>query len=128
MNDNKTNPTTTTNGNGDPRLWPIATVMATGIFATTFVQTQTLGYLPFNHLLKHMGLDSDKAATLFSLAMLPSTSKVVACLMVNGVPLFGSRRRSYLILSALPALGRWLLMGVSPGNRSEERRGGEECR
>ena len=116
MNDNKTNPTTTTNGNGDPRLWPIATVMATGIFATTFVQTQTLGYLPFNHLLKHMGLDSDKAATFFSLAMLPWTFKVVAGLMVDGVPLFGSRRRSYLILSALTALGMWLLMGVSPGN------------
>jgi hypothetical protein len=116
MNDNKTNPTTTSNSNGDPRLWPIATVKATGIFATTFVQTQTLGYLPFNHLLKHMGLDSDKAATFFSLAMLPWTFKVVAGLMVDGVPLFGSRRRSYLILSALTALGMWLLMGVSPGN------------
>lgn len=101
---------------GDPRLWPVATVMATGIFATTFVQTQSLGYLPLNHLLKVMNLDSDKAATFFSLAMMPWTFKVIAGLTVDGVPLFGSRRRSYLLLSALTALVMWLFMGLSPAN------------
>lgn len=101
----------------DPRLWPVATVMATGIFATTFVQTQSLGYLPLNHLLgQTMHLDSDTAATFFSLAMMPWTFKIVAGLMVDGVPLFGSRRRSYLLLSALTALTMWLLMGLSPGH------------
>ena len=50
---------------GEPRLWPVATVMATGIFATTFVQLQALGSLPFMHLLmQDMKLDSDQAATL----------------------------------------------------------------
>ena len=39
--------------------------MATGIFATTLVQFQALGYLPFNHLLKQMGLDSDQAMKFF---------------------------------------------------------------
>jgi len=34
-----------------PRLWPVATVMATGVFATTFVQLQCLGNLPFYSLL-----------------------------------------------------------------------------
>src|ERR1022692_5089334 len=85
----------------DPRLWPVATVMAMGVFATTFVQLQGLGYLPFCHLLtKVMGLNSDQAATFFSLAMLPWTFKVIAGLLVDGVPLFGSRRRGYLLLSA----------------------------
>jgi MFS family permease len=117
MNNAEKNPPAQANGNGDPRLWPVATVMATGIFATTFVQTQTLGYLPLNHLLgKTLHLDSDKAATFFSLAMLPWTFKVIAGLMVDGVPLFGSRRRSYLLLSALTALAMWLWMGLSPGN------------
>ena len=32
---------------------------------------QGLGYVPFNHLLKSMGLNSDQAATFMSLAMLP---------------------------------------------------------
>lgn len=108
---------TPANPGGDARLWPVATVMATGIFATTFVQTQTLGYLPLNHLLeKEMHLDSAKAATFFSLAMMPWTFKTIAGLVVDGVPLFGSRRRSYLLLSAMAAAAMWLLMGSSPAN------------
>ncbi len=103
-------------GKPDQRLWPVATVMATGIFSTTFVQTQMLGYLPFNHLLTSMGLDSDKAATFFSLCILPWTFKVIAGLLVDGVPLFGSRRRAYLLLSALTASAMWLVMGLAPGN------------
>ncbi len=100
----------------DQRLWPVATVMATGVFATTFVQTQTLAYLPFNHLLKGMGLDSDQAATFFSLCILPWSFKVIAGLLVDGLPLFGSRRRAYLLLSALTASALWLAMGLAPGN------------
>jgi predicted MFS family arabinose efflux permease len=96
------------------RLWPVATVMATGVFATTFVQLQCLGSLPIMSLLmKRMGLDSDKAATFISLAMLPWTFKVIAGLMVDGLPLFGSRRRGYLLLSALTAAGMWMLMGFA---------------
>jgi MFS family permease len=115
MNQNEKQPTTTTSGNADPRLWPVATVMATGVFATTFVQLQGLGYLPFNALLmKQMGMDSDQAATFFSLSMLPWTFKVVAGLLVDGVLLFGSRRRGYLLLSALTAAAMWMLMGISP--------------
>lgn len=116
MNPDKETPAAAANENSDPRLWPVATVMATGIFATTFVQTQTMGYIPLNELLKRMGLDSDTAATFFSVAMMPWTFKIIAGLLVDGVPLFGSRRRSYLLLSALTASGMWLLMGLSPGH------------
>ena len=99
-----------------PRLWPVATVIASGIFATTFVQTQSLGYLPLNALLTRMGLDSDQAASFFSLAMLPWSFKIIAGLLVDGVPLFGSRRRSYLLLSGLTAAAAWLMMGFSPSH------------
>jgi uncharacterized membrane protein YeiH len=116
MNTNEIISPATANDNSDPRLWPVATVMATGIFATTFVQLQGLGYLPFNHLLTNMGLDSDKSATFFSLSMLPWTFKVIAGLFVDGVPLFGSRRRAYLLLSALSAAAMWLWMGWAPSN------------
>jgi BT1 family len=102
-----------------PRLWPVATVMATGIFATTFVQLQGLGYLPFSDLLmKRMGLNSDQAATFFSLSILPWTFKFIAGLLVDGVPILGSRRRSYLLLSALAAMALWLFMGLEPHNYS----------
>lgn len=98
-----------------PKLWPVATVMATGIFATTFVQTQSLAYLPFNHLLKSMGLDSDTAATFFSLCILPWSFKFLAGLLIDGFPIFGSKRRVYLLLSALIASATWLVMAFSPG-------------
>lgn len=100
-----------------PRLWPVATVMATGVFATTFVQLQSLGNLPFYHLLmKNMGLDSSTAATFMSLSILPWTFKAIAGLLVDGVPLFGSRRRSYLLLSAAIASMVWLVMAFVPNN------------
>ncbi len=107
------NPPATT-ATGDNRLWPIATVMATAVFATTLVQTQTLGYLPLNHLLKALHLDSNQAATFLSLAILPWSFKAFAGLLVDGVPLFGSRRRAYLLLSALTAAAMWLWMGLAP--------------
>lgn len=101
--------------NPDARVWPVATVMATGVFATTFVQLQGLGYLPFSHILmKDMKLDSDKAATFMSLCTLPWSLKIIAGLLVDGVPLFGSRRRGYLLLSALAASALWLAMAFVP--------------
>jgi predicted MFS family arabinose efflux permease len=110
-------PPSATDGHTETRLWPVATVMATGIFATTFVQLQGLGQLPFNHLLmKTMGLDSDTAATFMSLSILPWSFKTIAGLLVDGVPLWGSRRRNYLLLSALTASVLWLLMALVPGN------------
>ena len=53
-----------------PRLWSVATVMATGVFATTFVQLQCLGNLPsYSLLMNRMGLDSAQAATFLNLTM-----------------------------------------------------------
>jgi predicted MFS family arabinose efflux permease len=103
------------NEKSDPRAWPVATVMAMGIFATTFVQLQSLGYPVFNHLLmKNMGLDSSRAATFMSLSILPWTFKVFAGLLVDGVPVLGSRRRNYLLLSAFTAAALWVAIGLAP--------------
>ena len=99
-----------TNEAPKPKMWPIATVMATGIFATTFVQTQSLAYLPFNHLLAKMGYNSDTAASFLALCILPWSLKIIAGVLVDGLPLFGSRRKAYLLLSALAASATWLVM------------------
>jgi MFS family permease len=91
----------------------MATVMATGVFATTFVQTQCLASQPINSLLmEQMKLDSNKAATFVTLSVLPWTFKSIAGLLVDRVPLFGSHRRNYLLLSALLAMAIWLMMGL----------------
>jgi MFS family permease len=103
---------------GTGRLWPMAMTMAAGVFATTFVQIQGLGALPLNSLLmKQMGLNSNEAATFMSLVTLPWTFKVVAGLLVDGVPLFGSRRRAYLLASAIVAVVMWLAMAAASFNR-----------
>jgi MFS family permease len=117
MNSLPSRPTSPTGGQTDPRAWPIATVMATAIFASTFVQMQSLGYTVFNHLLiKTMALDSSTAATFMSLSMLPWTFKVFAGLLIDGVPLLGSSRRNYLLMSALVASAFWLAIGLVPHN------------
>jgi len=96
-----------------PPLWPVATVMATGIFATTFVQLQGLGYFPFLALLKdHFGLQEEPAQTFISLATLPWSFKPLAGLLIDGFPILGTRRRWYLLLSALSAVFLWLLMST----------------
>jgi len=105
-------------GPTDQRLWPIATVMATGIFATTFVQIQGLGYLPINHLLEKMGLDSNQAASFFMWTTLPWTLKGFAGLLVDGLPIFGSRRKLYLLVSAFTGSLLWLVMSLYPNNYS----------
>jgi predicted MFS family arabinose efflux permease len=100
-----------------PRLWSMATVMATGVFATTFVQLQSLGNLPFYSLLMNrMGLDSAQAAAFINVATLPWSFKAIAGLMVDGFPLFGSRRRGYLLMSAGAAAVMWVLMGFASHN------------
>lgn len=96
-----------------PPLWPIATVMATGIFATTFVQLQGLGNFPFLALLKDkFGVDSEAAQTFISLATLPWSFKPLAGLLIDGFPIFGTRRRWYLLLSGLVASALWISMGI----------------
>ena len=115
-----TDSTQTAQGGTSPNsggLRSIAAVMATGIFATTFVQLQGLGSYPINHLLmKQMQLDSNQAATFVAFTTLPWTFKAVAGLLVDGVPLFGSRRRSYLLLSAVMAAVMWGLMAMVTTN------------
>jgi hypothetical protein len=115
MNPTDHKPAVTDNDQADGRAWPVATVMATGVFATTFVQLQGLGYVPFNHLLtKTMGFDSSTAATFMAFGILPWTFKAFAGLLIDGVPLFGSRRRAYLLLSGLVASALWAVMAFVP--------------
>lgn len=106
-------PTESAPDDGGQKLGPLAATMAAGVFATTFVQIQGLGYLPLNSLLmKKMDLNSNEAATFMSLVTLPWTFKVIAGLLVDGVPLLGSRRRGYLLVSSVLAIVMWFAMAA----------------
>jgi predicted MFS family arabinose efflux permease len=66
--------------------------------------------------MNRMGLDSAQAAAFINVATLPWSFKAIAGLMVDGFPLFGSRRRGYLLLSAGAAAVMWVLMGFASHN------------
>ena len=98
------------------RIGPMRTVaplIAWGLFATSFSQLGVIGLYPFRFLLKdHLGLDATMVALFTQLANLPWNVKIFAGLVADGVPIFGTRRRHYLILSSVAAGGLWLAVGM----------------
>jgi hypothetical protein len=95
-----------------------ATVIGVGIFATGLSQPDLL-QLPFRVLLTHETLSSSEhntqtMALFFLIGMLPWSLKVIPGLLLDSVPLFGTRRRYYLIVGALGASLLWLLLAVVP--------------
>lgn len=83
-----------------------------GLFVSTLAQTQVLGRLPLQFLLKtRLHRAPEAMAAFFSLASIPWDLKPVAGLLTDSVPLFGTRRRGYLVLGAAAACGLWLMLG-----------------
>jgi BT1 family len=99
---------------------------AYAFFATLyFVQsvgdpTSGLVAQPVRSLLKAWGESPAELAALMALLALPWTIKPIFGLLSDFVPLFGSRRRNYLLLANAMAAGSLLLLAfapLSPGNR-----------
>lgn len=86
-------------------------IIGAGLFATVLSQPELLD-LPIRKLLKEdLGLSAAQMATYFALSGLPWYFKPVAGLLSDAIPLFGTRRRHYLIFSALLAGALWVLLG-----------------
>ena len=89
----------------------VAIVVGTGIFATTLAQLEVLD-LPFRQLLQtRFDASPQQTALFFAAAGAPWFLKPVAGLLSDSVPLFGTRRRHYLILCATLAAVFWLALG-----------------
>jgi predicted MFS family arabinose efflux permease len=86
-----------------------------GIFVSTFTQTfgGLVADLPIRDLLQER-VGTLKMSTFFAVAMSPWFFKPVAGLLSDAFPLFGTRRKSYMIVGALAAGSLWLLLGVVP--------------
>src|SRR5215831_9122002 len=86
-----------------------------GAFATTMAQPNVIGRLPLRLLLKndlHFNAQAVAAFTLY--ATFAWNVKPLAGVLSDAFPLFGTRRRHYMLLgSGLSALC-WLLTGVVP--------------
>jgi Na+/melibiose symporter-like transporter len=91
-----------------------AFLIGAGVFATTLAQPAVIK-LPLQNLLKtdlHVGPEG--MAVFFAVSALAWYFKPLAGLLSDSVPLFGTRRRHYLLASTATAAVLWLLVGVVP--------------
>jgi hypothetical protein len=94
------------------RRW--AVLIGAGVFATTLSQPAVLK-LPLQHLLKSdLDVSREGMAAFFAAAALAWYFKPLAGILSDSVPLLGTRRRHYLLLSAGVAGALWLLVGAVP--------------
>src|SRR5215469_2258095 len=92
-----------------------ALVIIAGVLATTLAQTQVLARLPLQNLLKNeLHLDRTANAAFFFWAGLAWYLKPLAGILTDAFPLFGSRRRNYILISASLAAVSWLVLAATP--------------
>jgi predicted MFS family arabinose efflux permease len=91
-------------------------IIGAGIFATSLPQIADSRLdLPLKNVLtKELQLGLKDLTDFFFLATFPWYIKPLFGLLLDSIPLFGTRRRHYLILSSVLAGIMWLLLGVVP--------------
>ncbi len=90
-------------------------MVVVGLLLSTFVSDSRLAKLPLQHLLKdNLHLSPVHMAAFFGLSSLAWYFKPVAGLLADALPLWGSRRRNYLLLSGLGAGAAWGQLGLVP--------------
>lgn len=86
-----------------------------GLFITTAGQPRSIGQLPFQHLLKdEMHLEAVAVSGFWAFSNLAWYFKPLAGILCDSIPIFGTRRKWYLILSALFAGLLWLAYLILP--------------
>ena len=92
-------------------------LIAVGMLCTAFTNPggAGIGGQPLKYLLKtQLHLQPKAMAAFFALAALAFYFKPIVGLLTDGIPLFGTRRRGYLLVSALGAGVCWLLLAFVP--------------
>jgi predicted MFS family arabinose efflux permease len=92
-----------------------AAVIVIGVLATTLAQPEVLGRIPLQNLLKNE-LHADRAANaaFFFWMGLAWYFKPLAGIVTDAFPLFGSRRKSYLLISGSLATLSWAALYFTP--------------
>jgi len=99
----------------DQALRPLIVVIAWGIFVTGFGWPGIIGRLPFTLLLKNqLHLPADSASYFWAIGMFAWYVKPVAGFICDAYPLFGTRRRSYMLVGSVLSGLLWLLFAVVP--------------
>lgn len=92
-----------------------AFVIVIGVLSTTLAQTGVLAALPLRNLLKNdLHLDRTASATFFFWAGIAWYVKPVFGIVTDAFPLFGTRRRSYMLVGAIFATLGWIVLTFTP--------------
>src|ERR1700761_5136431 len=92
-----------------PSLKMAMVVITVGVFATTLSQVDVLAALPLRNLLKNsLHVSRADNAAFFFWAGLAWYFKPFAGIVTDAFPLFGSRRRSYILVCSSIAVLSWI--------------------
>jgi Na+/melibiose symporter-like transporter len=90
-------------------------VILVGIIATTLSQTQVLARIPIQNLLKNeLHVDRTLNAAFFFWVIFPWYLKPLVGVITDAFPLFGSRRKSYILGSTVLATLSWVGLYFTP--------------
>jgi MFS family permease len=96
-------------------LLPLGLIILVGSLATTLPQPLALGRLPLQVLLKNeVGVTREQMAGFFFWCALAWYLKPIAGILTDAFPLFGTRRRHYLLISSALACASWVGMTFVP--------------
>src|SRR5262245_8104113 len=86
-----------------------------GAFVTTIAQPGVIGRLPLQLLLKNeLHFNAQTLAAFMVITTFAWNVKPLAGILSDAFPLFGTRRRHYMLFGAGMAAVCWCLMGVVP--------------
>src|ERR1019366_9561034 len=99
----------------DKTLLYAAIVIMIGVLGTTLAQPQVLGRIPIQNLLKNE-LHADRAANaaFFFWIGLAWYFKPFVGIVTDAFPLFGSRRKNYMLISTSLAVFSWVGLYFTP--------------
>jgi predicted MFS family arabinose efflux permease len=107
--------TVTTPKDANRALLHAAIVIVAGILATSLAQTQLLAVIPLRNLLKNeLHVDRAANAAFFFWLTIPWFLKPIFGIIIDAFPLFGSRRRSYILVTTAATVISWLGIIVTP--------------
>lgn len=96
-------------------LLPLRLIIVFGIFASTLPQPLVLGRLPLQFLLKNdVHVTREQMAAFFFWCTLAWYLKPFAGILTDAFPIFGTRRRHYLLLCSVLSALSWIGVGILP--------------
>ena len=95
-------------------------VIVVGFLATTLAQPRVLVHIPLQNLLKNvLHIDRSTNAAFFFWVGVPWYIKPLIGILSDAFPIFGSRRKSYILIGAVAAVGAWFSLIAATHSYSE---------